>query len=413
MDFTQIRSPGGRAAPLVLTGGFRFFFLAAGLFAIVSMAAWLAWLALHAGGAAIRAPTIAAAPHLWHGHEMIFGYGIAVIAGFFLTAVPSWTGAPSAPAVFVGATGALWLAGRLAVWFSAWLDPVLVMVIDLAFLPPLMVRIGLNLRRRPQPHNVILIALLTLILAGNFMVHLEWTGMTTDTAGAGLRLGLLTIAALIAIIGGRVIPGFTKNALVRRGMTGNLPVNHGALSKGGIASAVLLAPAVAAGLPDAALGILALAAALLNGARLARWRWRDTLDEPILWSLHLAFAMLVLGYGTLSAAYLTGWPHEVAALHLTVIGAIGGMTLAMMSRAALGHTGRALRVSRQTALAYLAIAVAALIRAFGPALAPGLYNGIMMISGGLWIAGFTLFIVAYWPILTGPNQRRKPQREGA
>ena len=407
LDASQIKPPRDRTAPLVFTAGFRFFFLAAGLFAVISMAAWLVWLALHAGGAAIREPTIDVAPHLWHGHEMIFAYAVAVLAGFFLTAVPSWTGAPAAPAVFVSVTGAIWLAGRLAVWFSAWLDPFIVAVIDLAFLPPLMLRIGLGLRRRPQPHNVILVGLLTLIVAGNLLVHLEWTGVTTDTAAAGSRLGLLTIAALITIIGGRVIPGFTKNALVRRGLTDKLPVNHGVLSKGGIGAAVLLAPSVAAGLPDVALGVLALAAALLNGARLAGWRSQDTLGEPILWSLHLAYAMLVLGYGVLAATYLTGWSHEVAALHLTAIGAVGGMTLAMMSRAALGHTGRALTVSTRTALAYLAIAAAALIRAFGPALAPGLYNSVMMISGALWVTGFAIFVAAYWPILTGPDQRRE------
>ena len=406
MNVAQIRPPGGKTAPLILTAGFRFFFLAAGLFAVVSMAAWLVWLALHASGAAVREPTIGVAPHLWHGHELIFGYAVAVLAGFFLTAVPSWTGAPAAPTVFVSLTGAIWLAGRLAVWFSAWLDPFFVALIDLAFLPPLMVRIGLNLRRRPQPHNVMLVGLLTLIVAGNFLVHLEWTGVTADTAGAGLRLGLLTIAALITIIGGRVIPGFTRNAMVRRGVTDNLPVNRDVLSKGGIVAAVLLAPSVAAGLPDAMLGILALAAALLNGARFAGWRWRDTLGEPILWSLHLAYAMLVLGYGVLAAAYLTGWPHEVAALHLTAIGAAGGMTLAMMSRAALGHSGRDLTVSTPTVLAYLAIAAAALIRAFGPALAPGLYNSVMMISGALWVTGFALFVAAYWTILTGPDQRQ-------
>jgi uncharacterized protein involved in response to NO len=405
MDAAQIKPPGDRAAPLVLTAGFRFFFLAAGLFAVVSMTAWLVWLALHASGAAIREPIIAVAPHLWHGHEMIFGYAVAVLAGFFLTAVPSWTGAPAAPTIFVSVTGAIWLAGRLAMWFSAWLDPFFVALIDLAFLPPLMVRIGLNLRRRPQPHNVILLGLLSLILAGNFLVHLEWTGIATDTAAGGLRLGLLTITALITIIGGRIIPGFTRNALVRRGKTDNLPVNHGVLSKGSIATAVLLALAVSAGLPDKALGVLALAAAVFNGARLAGWRSRDTLGQPILWSLHLAYAMLVLGYGVLATAYLTGWPHDVAALHLTAVGAVGGMTLAMMSRAALGHTGRPLRVSRRTALAYLAIAAAALIRAFGPALAPGLFNAVMMVSGAIWVTGFALFVAAYWPILTGPAQR--------
>ncbi len=406
MDVPQDKPPRESTMPPVLSAGFRFFFLAAGLFSVVSMVAWLAWLALHAADAAVRAPTIGVAPHLWHGHEMIFGYAVAVLAGFFLTAVPNWTGAPAAPAVFVGATGAVWLAGRLAVWFSAWIDPFVVALVDLAFLPPLMLRIGVNLRRRPQPHNVLLVGLLTLIFVGNLLVHLEWTGLTTDTAGAGLRLGLLTIAAMIAIIGGRVIPGFTKNALVRRGQTDGLPVSYGMLSKGGIVSALLLALAVSAGLPDTALGLVALAAALFNGARLAGWRWQDTLGEPILWSMHLAFAMLVLGYGVLAAAYLTGWPHEIAALHVTAIGAIGGMTLAIMSRAALGHTGRPLRTSRGMALAYLAIAAAALLRAAGPTLSPGLYNAIMMTSGSLWVVGFALFVSAYWAVLTGPDQRR-------
>ncbi|HQF31489.1 MAG TPA: NnrS family protein, partial [Hyphomicrobiales bacterium] len=196
----------GPKVPIFLTAGFRFFFLAAGLYAILAMAAWLSWLGIHAAGGAVVTPTMAMAPHFWHAHEMIMGFAVAVISGFFLTAVPNWTNTAPARAAFVSSVGGLWLAGRLAMWFSAFLPAFLVAVVDLAFLPALTVRLAINMRNNPQPRNVVVVGLLGIVTIGNLMMHLEWTGITDDTAASGARLALFTIGGLIAVIGGRVTP---------------------------------------------------------------------------------------------------------------------------------------------------------------------------------------------------------------
>ncbi len=393
----------GWAAPMVLTEGFRFFFLAAGLFAIAAIAAWLAWMAIHASNGMVTRPSFANAPHLWHAHEMIFGYSVAVIAGFFLTAVPNWTGAAPAGPAFVAVVGALWLLGRLAVWFSAHLDPLLVALIDLAFLPLLTVKLIADLLRKPKPQNLALLALLSLIFAGNLMVHLEWLGLAQDSAYAGHRLGLLAVAALVAVVGGRVVPAFTGNALRQAGDESMVPRQVVWVNRLGILSAVALALAIGLNAPDSDAGVLAALAALFNGIRLIGWHGARTLASPILWSLHLGFLMLVLGYAAYAVALLTGLTSEVSALHLIAIGAIGGMTMAVMTRAALGHSGRPLVVAKPIALAYLLIAAAALLRGFGLEAAPGSYYAVMFVSGGLWCAAFGLFLAVYWPILTRPR----------
>jgi len=386
----------------LLGAGLRIFFFAAALYAVFAMVVWEGWLGMQAAGQELALP-FAPPPVLWHAHEMIFGYACAVLGGFFLTAVPSWTGEKSARAAFLTVLAALWLAGRLAVWWSGGLDPVLVAAIDLAFLPVLGAKLALQLARRPKPRNMIVLLVIAMIWAGNLMVHLDWTGATPGSAGAGLRLGLLTIAAMIAIIGGRVIPAFTGNAMRQSGRETGLPRSRGKLEVAGVASAILLALFVAAGAPDRLVAVLALAAGTAQAVRLAGWRGGWTLGQPILWSLHLAFAMLALGYLALAAA-MAGWIGEVGALHLIGIGAIGGMTLAMMSRAALGHTGRPLVVARPIAWAYSLVALAALVRAVGAEAAPGWYDLAMLISGALWLLAYLSFIAVYWPILTGPRQ---------
>jgi len=387
----------------LLSAGLRIFFFAAGLYAVFAMGVWEGWLGIQAATGLAPALPFAPPPVLWHAHEMIFGYACAVLGGFFLTAVPSWTGEKSARAAFVSLLAVLWLAGRLAVWWSGTLDPVLVAAIDLAFLPVLGAKIGVQLARRPKPQNMIVLLVIAMIWTGNLMVHLDWIEVTPGSAGAGLRLGLLTIAAMIAIIGGRVIPAFTRNAMRQSGRDTGLPHSHTKVEVAGIASAVLLALFVAVGAPDPLTGATALVAGTAQAARLAGWRGGWTLGQPILWSLHLAFAMLALGYLALAAA-MAGWIGEVGALHLLAIGAIGGMTLAMMSRAALGHTGRALVVARPVAWAYGLVALAALIRAVGAEAAPGWYDWAMLISGALWLLAFAGFIAVYWPILTSPRK---------
>ncbi|NRG18220.1 NnrS family protein [Rhizobiales bacterium] len=385
--------------PTVFTAGFRLYFLAAGAFALFAMVAWLFWLGVHAAGGSFAEPWTAVAPQLWHAHEMVYGYTVAVIAGFFLTAVPNWTGSPPARAMFVAGTGFVWIAGRLVIWFSGFLDPVFVALVDLAFVPLLGLKIGGNLLKKTQSRNLIFLGLLTLLFAGNLLMHLEWLGVSGGDAMAGVRLGLLTTVAMIAIIGGRVVPGFTRNALNRAGYSGKMPVLRPVFDRVGIVSAVLLALAAGLDAPSVVIGSLAAIAAVSNGIRFAGWRFQATWREPILWSMHLAFALLVAGYAALATAHLFGDPSEIGALHLLGVGAAGGMTLAIMTRAALGHTGRPLVVSTPIAVAYASIALAAVIRACGPALLPDHYYSVMFVSGGLWLAAFTLFLAVYLPVL--------------
>lgn len=384
---------------IVLGEGMRIFFLAAGVYALVAIGVWVWLLALQAAGAAAPDMPFAPPPALWHAHEMIFGYACAVLGGFFLTAVPSWTGEKSARAAFLSVLAALWLAGRLAVWWSGALPAGLVAAADLAFLPVLGARIAMQLVKRPKPQNLMFLGLIALLWSGNLLVHLDWMGLWPGVAQRGLRVGLLTVAAMIAVIGGRVIPAFTRNAMLRSGRETGLPGSRRPAELAGIAAAILLPAGLGLGLPDAALALVALVAGVAQAARLAGWRGSWTLGQPILWSLHLAFAMLASGYLALAAA-LSGLIGETAALHLIGIGAVGGMTLAMMSRASLGHTGRPLVTPAPVALAYGLVALAALVR-FAAGWAPGgWYLAAMLLSGGLWLAGFALFVAAYWPVLT-------------
>lgn len=393
----------GSGLQVLFSAGMRVFFLAAGIYAVLAMAVWEAWLAAFALGGESPSLPFAPPPQLWHAHEMIFGYACAVLGGFFLTAVPSWTGEKSARAAALTLLAALWLAGRLAVWFSGGLDPWLVAALDLGFLPLLALKIGLQLFRRPKPQNVMFLGLIALLWTGNLLVHLDWTGVAPGLAGRGLRMGLMTVAATIAIIGGRVIPAFTRNAMLRDGRETGLPESRIWAERAGIASAVLLPACIGLGLPVSALALVALAAGLVQALRLAGWRGAWTLGQPILWSLHLAFAMLALGYLALAAAW-AGLTGETGALHVTGIGAVGGMTLAMMTRAALGHTGRPLIAARPIAWAYGLVALAAVLRSLGAEAAPGWADWAILISGALWLLAFTLFLAHYWPILTGPRR---------
>lgn len=391
---------------VLFSEGFRVFFLSAAIFSLFAMAIWLGWLAIHAAGGALTYTPFASPPHQWHAHEMVFGYGGAVLAGFFLTAVPNWTGtAPSCTAFIAGLAG-VWLAGRTAMLVSSELPAALVMAVDVAFLPCLGLNILTNLLKRPKPQNMLFLALLAMMTAGNVLVHLEWSGVAFQTARQGTMTGLLTLAAMIAVLGGRITPGFTKNAMTRAGVESGLPVSHAKLDIAGVGSAILLALLVAFDPPEILLGVVAAIAALANGARLAGWRTSAVLDQPILWSLHLGFAMLAAGYAALAMAWLGLGIGATAALHVMGIGAIGGMTLAVMSRAALGHTGRPLVVNRPIALAYGLTALAALVRALGPVVAPERYFSVMFVSGGLWIIVFAIFIAVYAPIVTAPRADR-------
>lgn len=386
----------------VLSEGFRIFFLAAAAFAVLAMAVWEGWLAL---GGAIDLP--AAMPPLhWHAHEMIFGYGSAALGGFLLTAVPNWTGGAQAPHRFLGAAFGLWLLGRLAMWDSGALPPLAVALADLAFVPVLAAKIAAQLIAKPKPQQMIFLASLTFLWAANLFCHLEWLGVLTDGVRPGLRAGLLTLTGMIAILGGRVTPGFTKNAMVQAGRLDRHPVNPAPLAALAIAPALALPPALLLGLPDALIATLALVSGAAGLARVALWRGAWTVTRPILWTLHLSYALNAAGLVAWGAA-LFAIGSEIAALHLLAIGGVGGMTLGVLSRATLGHSGRPLVAPGAVALAYALLPLAAAAR-FAGSTWPGLATPASLTAGALWLAAFGLTLAALLPAWTLPRPPRAP-----
>ena len=384
----------------LFTAGWRVFFLAAGLWAVISVAIWLMWLL-----GLIDGDHLGVVPQTWHAHEMIFGYATAAMGGFFLTAVPNWTGAKAAPERFVMLVSGLWLAGRLAVCLAGYLPAVVVAAIDLAFLPVLAAKILTQLLVKPKPQNMMFLLLISLVWTSNLLVHLDWMGLT-NTGWQGLRGGLLTVCAMIAVLGGRVTPAFTRNALLREGRPDRLPVEHRRLDAAGIILAIATAVAVLIGLPDAVGAVLAILAGLAAAARLSGWRGLALPGQPIVWVLHLGYGMLALGLVLWGLAQL-GLGDEMAALHVLGIGAVGGMTLAVMSRATLGHSGRALVAPGPVALAYALIPVAVVLRWAGSTFPGSFYLPGVLGSGLAWCLAFTLYVVALWPIFVGPRSNGK------
>lgn len=377
--------------------GWRVFFLAAGVWAVISVAIWIWWLA----GLGDPDTHLAVAPQLWHAHEMIFGYATAAIGGFFLTAVPNWTGAKAAPERFVLLVASLWLAGRLAVCLSGLLPAVLVAIVDLAFLPILAAKVLTQLLARPKPQNMMFLLLIAMIWTGNLLVHLEWMGLT-GTEWQGLRGGLLAVCAMIAALGGRVTPAFTRNALIREGRGDILPVNRPWLDLPGTALPILTALTVLAGVPAPLSGTLAILAGLFAAARLSGWRALALPGQPIVWALHLGYGLLALGLLAWGLAQFD-LGSELGALHILGIGAIGGMTLAVMSRASLGHSGRALIAPRAITIAYALIPLAVVLRWAGSAFPASFYLPGMIGAGLVWCAAFALYLGALGPIFFAPR----------
>ncbi len=387
----------------VFSAGYRIFFLLAGLFAVFAMLVWEGYLGIHAAGGLVSELPFAMAPHYWHAHEMIFGYGAAVIAGFLMTAAPNWVGGKGAGHGFFLLAAGVWVLGRIAVWSSGMLPPMVVAVVDLAFVLVLWVRVLMLLMQNPKPQQMIFLVVLAFFWGANLRVHLEWMDLTGDGAAEGLRAGLLTISALIMVLGGRVTPAFTRNAMMKAGAEfKDLPSD--------LKPVMIVAIACALGLPLLALvdlggpvfGAVAIAAGLAALVRLSRWQSLWTVRQPILWSLHLGYAMNAAGLIVLGLAALD-IGSEVAALHVLGIGAVGGMTVAVMSRAALGHSGRALVAPWSVAMAYVLIPLAAIARFVASGWPDYYYLGVLF-AGALWIAAFALFVIELWPVFTGERK---------
>ncbi len=388
----------------ILSAGFRPFFLFAGLYGTFPL---IAWIAVYTGTASLPGPMN---PVYWHGHEMVFGFGAAGMAGFLLTAVPSWTASPPLKGLPLAALAALWIVGRAAMWAGWGLGPWAVAVADLTLLATLGVVLGAKVIACGQVRNYPLAVLVVILLIANALMHLDTLGLADGAAAIGLRLGVYVFCLLVALIGGRVIPAFTANVLKARGDATEVVSSRG-LEKAAIAG-LILAIVLDLAMPDAgpwrgAAGAVAMVAGLLLLLRLRRWRLVKILDDPILWILHMGHIWLALGFVLKGLADTTGLIAPGDAIHALSAGAMGTMIMAMMSRAALGHTGRPMKAPPAIVVAYVLVLVGALLRVAGPTLgllANGDIEAAIIVTGGLmWVGGFVLFSIVFWPILTGPR----------
>ncbi len=382
--------------PALWSYGFRPFFLGGAVWAVAAMALWIAAL-VH--GVPVGGDYGASA---WHAHEMLFGFAPAVLAGFLLTAIPNWTGSLPVSGGPLMLLAGQWLAGRLAMAAAGWTGMGIAAFLDAAFLPALLAIAAREIIAGRKWNDLKVLAGVTAVMLGNLGFHAA--ALTGGDTGVALRLSVAGYTALVLIIGGRIIPSFTRNWLNQRGESRHpVPYNRFDIGVIGFSAATL---GLWSFLPDSRLLLAAApAAAVLNAARLARWRGAATWAEPLLFVLHAAYAFVPLGFLAIAGAG-AGLVLPASALHVFTVGVIGCMMLAVMTRATRGHTGRALAASRPTIAAYLCLFAAALARPLAD-LTGG--PGLMEAAGLFWIAAFGLFLAEYAPMLL---RARRPPRAG-
>jgi uncharacterized protein involved in response to NO len=362
--------------------GFRpFFFLAA---------AWSAlaiplWLCTYAGGPAMPSAFPAV---VWHVHEMVFGFGFAAVAGFLLTAIPNWTGRLPLRGVPLALLASLWLAGRVAVLVSAFIGPFTAALVDLAFPVTLALVVAREIVSGRNWRNLPIVAALLLLGSGSLLVHLHALDLAY-TAPLGNRLGVATLLMLITLVGGRIVPSFTRNWLAKN-QGAAMPAPFGPVD---VAALVATLAALAAWVTAPAAELtswLALAAGAALALRLARWRGLATVREPLLFVLHLGYGWLAVGMLLLGARGLPA----ASATHALTAGAVGTMTLAVMTRATLGHTGRPLTADAPTIVIYALVTLGAVLRVVAP-LADAHALALTSAAGAAWSAAFLLFSLIY------------------
>jgi uncharacterized protein involved in response to NO len=384
------------AGPALFSAGFRPFFLCAAAWAALAVPLWLFAFAGH-----IEVPS-RLAPTTWHVHEMVFGYAAATVAGFLLTAIPNWTGRmPLQGGPLIGLV-LLWLIGRVAVLVSAHLGgAAIAAVADLAFPAVFVAVIAREIVTGRNWRNLPMVGALTLLLAGNCLVHAEALGGWASAA-AGNRLGIATLLMLITLIGGRIVPSFTRNWLAKALPGDALPAPFDAFDRI-VMALTALALVVWVVRPDGPVAApLEIAAGVALAARLARWRGGGTWREPLVLVLHLGYGWLALGFILLGVSEYIAWLPPTAALHALTAGAIGTMTLAVMTRASLGHTGGALVAGRGTVAIYALVTLGALLRLLAP-LGGSEYLLLLWLAGLAWSGAFGLFVLLYGPALMRPR----------
>ena len=377
----------------LLALGFRPLYLLAAAFAALGVPLWLA---VYAG---IIAPPPHVPPMLWHAHEMVYGFAIAVIAGFLLTAGQVWTGLSTPKGWPLAAICLLWIAARIANWVAV---PMLAMALDAAFLIAVMLPLGSVLWRSNNTRNLFVLAILTAFLVASSLFHLALPGRLPFAPMTPLHFAVFVVVILESVIAGRVVPMFTANAV--RGVRQWTNPQLDALAIGATACALLLV------LGQAGPGVTAATcavAAVLQAARLAGWNPWATRHNPLLWILHVSYAWIPLGLLLLAFATLGKLPQS-AGIHALTVGSMGGLIIGMITRTALGHTGRTLAAGRAETAMYLLVQAAVVLR-LAPMLVPALpWMALSTLAALAWSGAFVLYLAKYGPMLFAPRIDGRP-----
>ena len=382
-----------RTGPVVLSYGFRPFFLGAAIWGAMAMVLWIVEVSLGLGLGG------ASGGSAWHAHEMLFGYTSAALAGFLLTAIPNWTGRlPVSGRPLLGLF-ALWTAGRLALLWPSALGEVAAVAIDACFLPVLFLICAREIIAGRKWKDLKVLAALFALASANSFFH--YGNIVLGDVALPSRLAIGAYMMLIMIIGGRILPSFTSNWLKKRGST-RMPASYDQFDTAALLVAMVALLAWTTRPDDPITGLACIAAAILHGVRLFRWRGWEAAAEGLVLILHLAYAFVVLSFAALAASAFE-LIEPVAALHVATVGGIGAMTLAVMTRATRGHTGLELHASPTTIVSYGAIMLAGAIRPL-TAVLPDLRSEIIDVAGAAWILAFVLYVAEYGPVLL--NKRK-------
>jgi len=372
--------------------GFRPFYLLASVFSALSIALWAAQFSGWLGHAYLQGP-------LWHAHEMLFGFVLAVVVGFLFTAGRNWANRPTPSGAALAGLAALWLAARLLVltpwvWASA--------IASAAFPIAAAVGLAIPLVGAANRRNYFFVVLLVLLGCADLALHLSVLDVWPLPPRLGLQIALDIVLLILAVMAGRVVPMFTNNGIAGAGASRN-----DAVEKAALGSLIVLDGLDAAGIDGGGVAAAAAFAALAHVVRWLLWRpWR-TAPAPLVWSLHVAYAWIPV-HLLLRVGVEFGAVSSSLASHALTVGAAAGLIIAMMVRTTRGHTGMPLRADRVDVACFALVIAAALVRVGTPLLAPSLTLAAIVVAAALWSSGFALFAVRYAPILIRPRRDGKP-----
>lgn len=384
--------------PLILSFGFRPFFLLGAMYAGLAI---LVWLPVFHGELSLHS---AFAPRDWHVHEMLYGYLPAVMTGFLFTAIPNWTGRLPIQGKPLLTLILVWIAGRIAVTISADTGWLAAFLIDTSFLTLIAASAAREIVVGKNWRNLKVVVLIVLLLAGNVAFHIE--ADVNGAADASIRIGIAVVILLISLIGGRIIPSFTRNWLARE-KPGRLPTPFGRLDMAIVAITALVLVVWIVRQQGPIVGYLLALVGVLHLVRLGRWAGDRTFGERLVLILHVGYAFVPLGF-LLGAATAFGLTPASAGIHAWMAGAAGIMTLAVMTRASLGHTGQPLIASLPTQAIYVAAIVAVLARICA-VIEPSRSEALLYLAAGAWAAAFLGFAIVYGPALLGIDKQSRRQ----